>query len=192
MEMLVVLGITVLVMGAVVRFQFDVFRLNQSDYNQLSTIQDAPAILSSIVKELRSTSVGNNGSFAINQAATSSLTFFSDTDGDGLKEQIRYFLSGTLLRRGSIKPTGLPLSYVSGNETFRTLASNVKNAPSSDIFQYYDDSYDGTTTSLAQPVTTTDVHLIKINLLLDVDPNRSPVPILYSSSASLRNLKDNL
>jgi hypothetical protein len=38
----------------------------------------------------------------------------------------------------------------------------------------------------------TNVRLIKINLMIDVDPNRAPVIKTYTSQVSIRNLKDNL
>ena len=45
---------------------------------------------------------------------------------------------------------------------------------------------------LSQPVTTTAVHLVKVNLILDADPNRLPSSVTYSVQASIRNLKTNL
>jgi hypothetical protein len=50
----------------------------------------------------------------------------------------------------------------------------------------------GTSSPITQPVTPTDVRLIKINLIIDVDPNRAPVIKTYTSQVSIRNLKDNL
>jgi hypothetical protein len=50
----------------------------------------------------------------------------------------------------------------------------------------------GTSSPLTQPVITTNVRLIKINLMIDVDPNRAPVIKTYTSQVSIRNLKDNL
>ena len=38
-------------------------------------------------------------------------------DDDGLKEKIRYYLTGTTLKKGVIKPTGSPPVYLSANES---------------------------------------------------------------------------
>ncbi len=191
-EIIIVIGILGLIIIAVSSFQRNVLIYNKFSQDSLSSAQDARAILRTMVKELRSASPSNNGAFSIIQAATNTISFFSDTDADGLKEQIRYFLTTTILKRGTIKPTGSPLTYNSANETFSFLAYNIKNSTSTPLFEYFDNSYAGTSTSLTQPVTATQVHLVKINLIIDVDPNRAPIPRTYTSQVNLRNLKDNL
>lgn len=191
-ELLVTVGILGFMIIAVGAFEASVLFNNKYVGSTLSSAQDARTILRTIVKELRSSAPGNNGAYPIAQTATSSVTFFSDSDGDGLKEQIRYFLSGSTLKRGSIVPTGSPLTYVSVNEKISILASNIKNEPSTALFEYYDDSYTGTSSSLAQPVTVTSVHLVKIILTIDDDPNSIPIPRTFTSQVTLRNLKDNL
>ena len=145
-----------------------------------------------MVKELRPAKSGSDGSYPIVQAATSSITFFSDIDADGLQERVRYYLIATILKKGIIKSTGSPPSYIPSQETFITLASNIKNATSSALFEYFDNTYAGTSSPLSQPVNIPNVRLVKINLLIDADPDRSPIPRLYTSEVMLRNLKDNL
>lgn len=191
-ELVIVIGIFGLIMVGVSNFQRDVLVNNKYAENSLSSAQDARNILRVMVKELRTASPSNNGAYAIAQAATNTITFFSDTNGDGLKEQIRYFISTTTLMKGSIIPTGSPATYNSASEIFSNLAYNIKNATSTALFEYYDDGYAGTTTPLTQPVTVTDIRLIKINLMIDADPNKSPIPRTYTSQVNLRNLKDNL
>jgi prepilin-type N-terminal cleavage/methylation domain-containing protein len=192
MEIVVVIGIFAAIAISIGNFQFDVFRNNRFSSDSLNTLYDARTIVSTMVKELRSASPGNTGAFTIVQAATNTLTFFSDTDGDSLKEQIRYYLATTTLKKGVIKPTGNPLSYNSNNETFSYLAYNIRNSSTTPLFEYFDTNYMGTSSPLTQPVITTNVRLIKINLMIDVDPNRAPVIKTYTSQVSIRNLKDNL
>ncbi len=191
-EILVVIGILGVILVAISQFQVNIFQYNKYSSDSLQSSQDAQSILRVIVKELRSSKPGNNGAYPLLQAATSSITFYSDTDADGLQEQIRYFLATTTLKKGTIKPTGSPLAYVSANEKFSFLAYNIKNATSSSLFEYYDNTYAGTSSPLSQPVNVANVRLVKINLLIDADPNRSPLPRLYTSQAMLRNIKDNL
>ncbi len=191
-EILVAVAILGVILVVVSQFQVNVLQYNKSSNDSLQSSQDAQSILRTIVKELRSTKPGNNGSYPIAQADTSSLTFYSDIDADGLQEQIRYFLSTTTLKKGMIKPSGSPLSYNSAQETLSTLALNLKNSTSTALFEYYDTTYTGTSSPLAQPVTVASIRLIKVNLLIDADPNRSPIPRLYTSQVMLRNLKDNL
>ncbi len=191
-ELLVVLALFSLLIIGISTFQRNIYVFNRFANDSLVTIQDGRIIIRVMVREMRSMSQANNGAYSIAQAATNTFTFFSDTNSDGLKEQIRYFINGTTLRKGSITPSGSPLSYNPNNEVFLTIASNVKNSTSTPLFDYHDSNYAGTSTPLALPANITDIHLVKINLLLDVDPNRAPTPRLYTSQVSLRNLKDNL
>jgi prepilin-type N-terminal cleavage/methylation domain-containing protein len=191
-EILIVIGILGLLVIAISTFQGNVWQYTGYATNSLKSAEDAKSILKVMVKELRSSKTGNNGSYPITQAATSSITFYSDIDADGVQEQIRYFLSTTDLRKGIIKATGLPLSYPSSQETIKTLAISIKNSTSTPLFEYFDNTYTGTSSPLSQPVTVSTVRLVKINLLIEADENRSPVPRLYTSQVMMRNLKDNL
>ncbi len=193
-ELMVVLGIFGLIMITVANFQKDVITNTKFSTDSLSSIQDARIILKLMVSELRSASPGTDGSFALAQVATNTITFYSDSDDDGLKEKIRYYISTSTntLMRGAIKPTGPPYVYNNANETFTTLAHDIKNATSTALFEYYDNNYAGTSSPLSSPIIITKVHLIKINLMIDADPNRSPIPRIFTSEVSLRNLKDNL
>jgi prepilin-type N-terminal cleavage/methylation domain-containing protein len=191
-EMLVTLAIVAVVMMAVSSFAVSIFKSNSYSMAATSGPFDASSILHIMVKELRTASQANDGSYALAQVATNTISFFSDINGDGLKEKIRYFLSGNTMKRGVIVPSGNPLVYNSAVETVSIMVNNVKNTTSTNIFDYYDDSYDGTTAALSQPITVTNVRLIKIVFLIDLDPNRSPIPTLFSSVVALRNLKDNL
>lgn len=191
-EIIVVLGILGFIMLAVGTFQRNVIVYNKFAQDGLLSAQDARSILRIMVRDLRTASQSNTGTYAISQAGTSTIVFFSDTDSDGLKERIRYFTSSSTLMRGSIVPTGSPSAYVTGNETFSTLAYNIDTATTTAMFEYYDNTYNGTSSPMAQPVTVTDIRLVKINLIIDADPNRSPVQRVYTSQVNLRNLKDNL
>lgn len=191
-ELLVSLGIALLIILAVTDFGRNIFVNNKFAADSLTAIQDGRAILRVMVRELRSMSISNNGSYPILQVATSSITFYDDTNTDNLKEQIRYYIEGTSLKRGSITPSGTPAVYNSAQEKITVLAYNVKNASSTPLFEYFDSNYAGTSSPLTLPTTLTNIHLIKINLMLDVDPNRSPIPRTYTSQVNLRNLKDNL
>jgi len=131
------------------------------------------------------------GSYPIEIAADNTLVFFTDINDDGLKERVRYFVQGTTLKKGVISPTGSPLAYVSANETFTELVHNLRNG-STPVFTYYDTNYNGTTSPLTQPVDISFIRLIKVNMIVDVDPNRSPVPVTVTTQISVRNLKDNL
>ena len=190
-ELLVSLGIFAVIIVAVSAFEVNVFQYRLSAQNSIISAQDAENILKSMDKDLRSTRTGAEGSYAIVSAGTSSLTFFSDANGDGTPDEIIYFVASSTLKRGIIVPTGSPAVYNPANQMNSVLVNTIV-ATTTPIFQYYDDSYAGTTTPLVQPVNISDIRLVQITLTIDADPRHSPIPITYTSQATLRNLKDNL
>jgi len=191
-ETLVAVAIGSMIFLAVFNFGQGIFSFNTSAQGNLSAQSDGRQVLKSMVKELRSASPSNLGSYPISLANATALTFFVDLDGDGYKEQVRYFLSGNELKRGVIKPTiGPPLVYNPANEQISTMIHDINNGISP-IFDYFDSNYTGTSAPLAQPVQITKVRLVRVTLIIDKDPNRPPSPITVTSQVFLRNLKDNL
>ncbi len=190
-EVLTAIAIATVVMVAVGAFQFNIINYNRSSAVKLTNTQEAQTILKTVVREMRSMNQSTTGTYPILAGATSSITFYSDIYSDGLKEQVRYYLSSTTLYRGEIRPTGSPLAY-NGTETFKVLATGVRNASSTPMFEYFASDYTGTTTAMTYPLNLTSIRLIRVNLTIDSDPNKSPVPRTFTSQAELRNLKDNL
>lgn len=190
----VVTSIVVLVsiMIAVSAFQFNVLNYNNSSKVALINTQDAQSLLKVMSRELRSMEPSSNGSYPIAAAATNTVTFFTDLDADGTKEQIRYYIATTSLYRGIIKPTGSPLTYVAGNETRKILATGIRNSSATPMFEYFNSSYAGTTTPLTYPLNIPVIRLVRVSLTIDSDPNKSPVVRTFTTQSALRNLKDNL
>lgn len=174
-----------------VSFQVDVFRQNNFVYNSLQGEQGARDALKRLVTELRQVASSDNGAYPIALADKDRITFYSDINNNGTRERLRYFLSGTTFKRGVLQPTGSPLAYVESNEVVSDIVTNVMNVDGQ-VFSFYDENYVGTGNPLTLPVNLPDVRLIRISLLVEADPNRSPAPILYESQVSLRTLKDNL
>lgn len=190
-EVIVSVAILGMITVAVGRFQKDIFYLSAVARASLSSAQDTRQIVRTMAKEMRAMATANNGSYPLANVATSTVTFYSDTDGDGIREQIRYFVSSSTLKRGSIIPTGSTYSYT-GQESVTVLVNDIKNTSSTPMFQYYDTNYTGTSSALSYPIDISKVRLVKINLMVDADVNRSPVQKSYTSQVSIRNLKDNL
>jgi len=190
-EIIVTTAIFTVILGAVSLFARDIFYYNTVFSSGLASYDDARKILRPIASEIRSAAQSSSGSYNIESANSTSFVFFSDINADGKKERIRYFLSSTTLRRGVIIPTGSPYQYLSANETFTNVVSNVRNGTTS-IFTYYDSNYDGTTGALSLPVSIASIRLVKITLIIDADPSKPPVPMTVTTQVSIRNLKDNL
>lgn len=189
-EILVVASIAVIMAVALTSFQRNLVIWNTFFANSLTGQDEVRRAFKTMTAELRSMAPASTGAYPLVVAATSSVTFYADVDNDGLYERIRYYTSGTTLKRGSIKPTGNPLGYT-GAETTSELIHSLANGTSS-IFSYYNSSYEGTTAPLAAPVDISAVRLVKIDAAVDVDSRRAPVPLLFTTQVSLRNLKDNL
>lgn len=190
-EIVVVTAIASMIFLGVFNFGISIFSFNSDAQKNLSAQTDARRVLKNMVKELRSASPSSVGSYPVALAGATAITFFSNIDSDAYKEQIRYFLQGNELKRGVIKPSGSPLTYNPANEQVSTMVRDINNGPSP-IFEYFDSNYAGTSTPMVQPVQTTEVRLVRINLKIEKDPNKSLGPVMVESQVFLRNLKDNL
>ena len=190
-EVLVGIFIILLIGLAVYSFQKDIFSLNRTISDSLAAQDEARRALKSMSAEIRTASPSSLGAYALSQTATSSFTFYSNIDIYSFKERVRYFLDGTTLKKGIIKPAGTPLTYNPANEAVSELIHDVANATTS-IFSYYDENYDGTTQALAEPIDIATVRLVKITIMIDKDPQTPPGPMTLTTQISMRNLEDNL
>ncbi len=190
-EVLVTLAIFLLIMGAVAAFEANVFVYGRFSSDSLQTVQDSQIILKNISREVRNVSIGDDGSYPIVNVSTSSMTVFSDYDDNGNREKIRYSLIKNTLYRAVVSSSGNPPVY-SGQESTTTIITNIRNSSSTPVFEYYDQNYDGTGSAMTYPISIPAIRLIRVNLTIDIDPNRSPLPKTYSTSVTLRNLKSNL
>lgn len=191
-ELFIALAILAVAMTAVYAIGSNIFIYNSTTSGSYRATQNSQAILKTILKELRETSPGADGSYPLINTGSTTLSFFSDIDNDNLPERVTYSLIGTTLYRAVIKPSGNPVSYSFANQSTTTLIFNVVNGNSLPSFEYFDTNYTGTSSPLVQPVSPSVVRLIRINQRIDIDPNRSPIPIIFTVQASLRNLKTNL
>lgn len=190
-EILVVVAIIGLLSVAVGRFMRDVFFLGTVTRGTLAVSQDARNLLRVMTRELRAAAPSANGAFPLVTVASSSISFFSDINGTGQRDLVRYYVSSTTLMKGVITPTGNPLTYATTTEKLFVVMSDVKNGTTS-IFSYYDNTYAGTSSPLSYPVAIQSVRLVKIDLTLDANQNRAPVTKTFTTQVSIRNLKDNL
>jgi len=190
-EVLVGMFILTLIGLAVYSFQKDVFSLNRIISSGLAAQDEARRALKSMSAEIRTASPSSLGAYAIMQTEISSFTFYSDIDSDSFKERVRYFVEGATLKKGVIKPSGIPLTYNPINEIISELVHDIANAATL-TFSYYGTDYDGTTQPLVEPINIFAVRLIKITIVIDKDSQEPPGPMTLTTQVSIRNLKDNL
>ncbi len=190
MELIVSLTIFTIMLLMLTRFTKNVFSYKTGFTNTLSVYDNSRTILQPIASEIRSVTNSALGAYPIDTANTTTFTFFADVNKDGTKEKVRYFLSGTTLRKGVISPAGNPVNY-NGQEVLTDVVFNVRNTGANPIFEYFDTNYSGSSSPLSQPVDISRIRLIKITLLLDVDLTKPPDTAIITTQISLRNLKDN-
>jgi prepilin-type N-terminal cleavage/methylation domain-containing protein len=190
-EMLVTLAIATVLAVFAAGFMRDIIIFDSELRGILMAQDDARRTFKLMVKEIRLINFADNGAYPITQAETTSFIFYSDVNGDGRAERLRYFLSGTTLYRGYIAPVGTPPVYSTGGEVVTSIATNLDNG-ATPIFTYYDSSYDGTSAPLATPVTIFSIRLVKLTIIVNKNAIRAPSNQTYSTQVSLRNLKDNL
>lgn len=187
-ETVVAMGIVMVVAVLFMRFSRDVTDSTVRFSGSLLTQQQLNVTMQVLLPEIRSASQGNDGSFPIAHAATSSFQFYSDIDRDGLFDRVRYYLQGTTFTKGVIEPTGSPLAYVTSTETFQDLVYNV--IPGSQIFSYYDKTATSTaSTPLSQPVDVSRVKAVRITLVANQGTSSTPSLTGVETTATIRNLR---
>ena len=193
-EITVGMGITAIIffMIGVLGNQFSAIAtfVNQKLQNE----QSAESAIQTMVREIRSAGQSSVGGFAIESAAPSSFVFFSDIDSDGLMERVRYFLATSTaatstIQKGVTKPAGNPLTYTTSTEIVRpVLADSVST---STIFTYFDANYTGTENPLSSPIDLSKIRIVKIEVLVDVDPAKNPGADYFTNSVAIRSLRSN-
>jgi hypothetical protein len=143
-----------------------------------------------VTGDLRRVKQGDDGSYPIRSGNKFDLVVFIDIDHDMVTEKVHYYLSGTDFVMGYSKPTGSPVTYPSGDTTVKTLATRIVNTSANPIFYYYNNLYPGDLAHnpLTTPINTGDVRLVKIHLMINIDPSKAPDNVNVQSFAQLRNI----
>lgn len=148
----------------------------------------------SILKHLRSVRQADNGSFPLASGSDFDLKVYINFDGDSATERVHYFLdlATDQLKVGVTNPTSTtPPTYPATDDTVAILANYVVNANNEPVFYYYNKNYPGDIVNnpIATPIHVEDVRLIRVHLLVNIDPIHAPNNINIESFADLRNLK---
>jgi len=187
-ETIVVIVLTTLisgVLGSLIRY---FYIANTYTLEQTVALAQARTGVEDTVRYLREASYASDGSYPIENAATSTITFYAKMDTNPTVEKIVYRLLNGTLYRAVMTPTGNPLTYVGAPYATSTIASSVINDTATPIFHYFDT----TGTELPTPTDVSKISAIKITLLVDVNVNRAPTTFTLSGAATLRNLYNQL
>lgn len=191
LEFVVVISIMLVMTIAVASFQQDIIKTNRTSQEGLRAQQELRRVLTDMKNEIRNARTSAVGSYVIESATGDSLVFFSDYSGDGVPERMRYFYEESELKRGIKIPSGTPLSYDGSIETIDTVARYVMST-TTPLFSYFDGSYAGDGSSLTLPLDVGRIRMVRISISVDKDPASPPDPITVGTSATIRELKDNL
>jgi hypothetical protein len=91
-ETLVTIFIFLLLLGGTIAMIFNLYQTHSFQWQQSLAIAEAKRGVELMVKEIREAREGENGAFAIEKAGDKEFIFYSDVDGDGKTERVRYFL----------------------------------------------------------------------------------------------------
>ncbi len=146
-----------------------------------------------IISELRQAQQADNGDFPVEAADDFDLKVYADIDDDGVVERVHYYLDqdADQLLMGVTNPVGtMPISYPASDDTVTILANYVVNESSDPTFYYYNENYPGDTVNnpLSTPSSVGSVRLVRVHLLVNIDPVHAPNNINIESFADLRNL----
>lgn len=186
-EILLAVFIFLVIMAAAVTMFISLFRQQASDTARIESEGKASNAIEKMANEIRRINRGENGNYFFQAVEPQRIIFFSDVDKDSLTEKVEYILNGTEIERKVIEP-GAALDYAGAAAT-SIVADNVRNGTSA-IFTYYDSSYTGIGSALADPVNAADVSLVGISFDINTDMQSLSTPIHIETKIHPRNLKN--
>ncbi|MFH1978840.1 MAG: hypothetical protein ABII97_00410 [Patescibacteria group bacterium] len=184
-ETVVFIAIFAFAFGASTGLIIYFYRTNAYIIQQAYAVNSARKGIEAMTREIREATYSDEGSYPVVDAREQSFTFYSDIDKDEKIEKIRYFLEDTNFKKGETEADGNPPVYRSQDEIVSTLSDNVRNSGES-IFTYYNAS----STEVADLDILTDIRLVRLSLVVNVDPDRPPEEFTLTTSAQLRNLNN--
>lgn len=192
-EMLMAIFILLIGLEGVTLLFINSWKMNEFILETGNASLTASRTVETIVRDIRRARQADNADYPIESGGTSDLKVYIDIDGDGKTERVHYYLSNGSIYRGVTKPNAtVPVTYPVGDQTTTLLANYISNTPSDPVFFYYNKDYPSDTTNnpLATPVRVENVRLIRVHLLVNIDPVHAPDNINVESFAELRNLNN--
>ncbi|HUO55823.1 MAG TPA: prepilin-type N-terminal cleavage/methylation domain-containing protein [Candidatus Paceibacterota bacterium] len=192
-ELVVVLVICTLIMGGIAELIVTILQQPNYRLGTLNSIDQVRTAGTTFVNEIRNAQTGNDGSFALNQASSTQIIFFTSYNSatPGVIDRVRYFVASSTFYKGTIVPTGLPYVYNTANEKVVPIITNLVGTTS--VFSYYNGTYAGTSSPLTQPVNVTQVTFVGIALnVLEQNNALATTSYSFTAGAAIRSLKTNL
>ncbi|CAN5764503.1 hypothetical protein BH11PAT2_BH11PAT2_03280 [soil metagenome] len=186
-ELLTVISILTVVMLALTSIIRSFYINNEYLLERTASLDSSRRGVSDSITTIREASYGDDGSYPIAEAATSSITVYANVDSDSPVEKVRYYLLGSNFYKTVYEATGTPPVYSATPVSTTTIATYVRNTATTPLFTYYDSSgtqLSTTSTNLAS------ISSVQVSLLVDLNPNRAPNVFTLTQSATLRNIRN--
>lgn len=194
-EVLVTLAIFSILAAGAVWFIIGSSRDGAVIWEQLFTQSQGKKTVEHVISYVRKAETSSVGAYTLVTTTPYDLVFYANVDSDSLIEKVEFFINEeNILKQTITKPSSTASSNIYENGTSNTvsLADNVTNlADGVPIFLYYNEDYTGSQAELSGNFRLTDVRVIKIQLELEKDPNKSPVPLHIEGSVLIRSTKTN-
>jgi len=190
-ELLVTVALFTLMMLVITNGIAAMYKYNAYTFAQAYQVENARNGMQELIRDIREMTFADNGTFPLAEMEPHLIGFYSDIDRDDSVEYVRYELvASTTLTKRVFNATGTPPTYnLTTPDESITLSQHVQNfTMGSSTFRYYDQS-GGEVTTLAG---LTDVRYIVAEIIVNIDPVRDPGQFMLRSSATLRNIKENI
>ncbi|MCB9815518.1 prepilin-type N-terminal cleavage/methylation domain-containing protein [Candidatus Nomurabacteria bacterium] len=189
-ELIVVIGIYTILMLAISSSIDQLYKINSYSMAQANEVDNARRGMTQWNRDAKEMTTAEDGTYPVAVIEEHKFGYYSDTDQDDLVEYIEYILDETTLSKYTYNPTGSPAVYdLSTPDSTEILSLYVQNINQGTSTFFY---YDNTGTQLDSNSPIIDVRYIKAQIIVNIDPVRSPGEFMLKSSLSPRNLKDNL
>lgn len=191
-EALVIVALNTVLLLVITSTVTQLYKNHGYTFEQSNEIEVARKGMGTWVRDAREMTSGANGAFAIVRAGTSTIGFYGDIDKDNSIEYVEYSLgTSTTIRKYTYNPTGYPATYSTTTpSSVEILSEYVQNGRQSvDIFKYYNSN--GVLIASPQAMIS-DITYITMNIIVNIDPLRSPGEFMLQGSSAPRNLKNNL
>lgn len=189
-EMVVMIGIYTILMLAITLSIMNLYQTNSYAFAQADEINNARRGVTQWYRDVKEMVTGEDGTYPIAVIDEHRFGYYSDTDQDDSVEYVEYVLATTTLSKYTYNATGDPATYdllnSDSKDDLSYYVQNINQATST--FFYYDNA--GNQLSSTSPII--DVRYIEMQIIVNIDPTRSPGEFMLRSSVAPRNLKDNL
>jgi hypothetical protein len=189
-ETIMIVSLYTLLMIVISSSVTELYKTNSYAISQSDEVSSARRGMTLWVRDTKEMTTAEDGNFPVVTIDEHKLSFYSDVDRDESVEYIEYELATTTIIKKIYNAIGSPATYnLSAPDEQYILSEYVQNIiQSTSTFFYFDN--EGTQLSSTSPII--DVRYIKAQIIVNIDPNRSPGEFMLRSSVAPRNLKDNL